>query len=258
MAIKDYVLNRDFIAELVPNNLRNTWVFENVVDIFCSILSKDTESSKDILSYYQDLMYYMTDFTKLTYDMKVQKMKDTGFGYLLEAFDLDEQSLNNILIFFTVIKMFKTRSEGLELILKSFDIQYEYSTWETTVPRGEVFTGKLRVYINSLGDLSSLVPKIQKLLRNYMAPLIDVVAVAACDIGAANMYFSSGYVRRVVYDEPYIDGDLYLTVDEVENLTIEKLETTYLKWFWKELTLDSIEQNTIKEIDNKDVDLFIG
>ena len=205
MANKGYILDRDFIAELVPSNLRNTWVFERVVDIFCSVLSEDTESSKDILSYYQDLMYYLTDFTKLTYEMKVQKMEDEGFGYLLEAFDLDEQALNNMLIFFTIIKMFKAKSEGLELILKSFNILYEYSTWEETIPMGEVFTGKLKVYISSSSDLTVLIPKIQKMLRNYMAPLIDVTASSMSQIGAANIYFSAGIIRKATADRTLVE-----------------------------------------------------
>lgn len=208
MAVTNYILDKDYIAGLIPSSLRTTWVFERVVDIFSVLLSDDIESGKIMLDYYNDLMYYLTDFTKLTTDMKKTKLREEGYGYLLDLFETTDENLNNISIFFSLIKILKTRKEGLDLIFKAFNVTYEYTSWEDTSPKGEVLTGKLKLYLSSSIDVAALLPKLKVFNRSYMLPLIDILIASVDEVGKMNMYMGGAYVDNFSYAPLEISASL--------------------------------------------------
>lgn len=208
MAITNYLLDREFIEGLIPGSLRNTWVFQRTIDIFETLLSDDIESGKTMLDYYNDLMYYLTDFTKLTTEMKRIKLREEGYSYLLDLFETTDENLNNISLFFSLIKILKTRKEGLDLIFKAFNITYEYTSWEDTSPMGEVLTGKMKLYLSHNIDVVALVPKLRNFNRSYMLPLIDVLIASIDEVGAMNMYMGAAYIDSLNYSPFEISATL--------------------------------------------------
>lgn len=210
----EFAIDKDYIKLQIPNNLRNTWVFERVADIFYATISDETNTGKTIKQYYSDIEYYMTDFTKLSLEMKLQKLADNGYSYLVEVFGDDNETLNNLANFLVLIKVLKGRVEGFKLILDTFNFQYKLTTWEEPEYKDEIFTANLKITLASdqLQLSRDLAEKIQKIARNYLAPLLNIeytVVEELLDKGQAfNNYFSAGYVRLQKFPQMEISRSL--------------------------------------------------
>lgn len=179
--------------DYIPSSLRNTATFVNVAEIFDSLLSNSGESFRTNLQIYNDIMYFNKNVSKLSVEVKKAKLIDLGFDYLLTVFEPSDSELNGLLTFFNLIRALKARTEGLKLILSTFNIPYELVMWNETNPKGEIFTGTLRV-TSDIATSLDLVSKVQNLVRNYMAPLIYVTVESADEVAYQNMYFSSGVI----------------------------------------------------------------
>lgn len=203
MALNNFLIDKEYIKLQIPNNLRSTWVFERVVDIFYAVISSDTPSGKSIKQYYDDLEYYTTDFTKLSVEMKEAKLKDNGYGFLIDIFGSDNSSLNNLSSFLALIKAFRGKSEGFKLILDTLGFSYSFSTWEESDYKGEIFTATLKITVSSEQAqlASSVISKLQKVAREYLAPSViieyDIVEdLLDNEIHGFNNYFSSGITSK--------------------------------------------------------------
>ena len=210
----EFAIDKDYIKLQIPDNLRNTWVFERVADIFYATISDETNTGKAIKQYYSDIEYYMTDFTKIYLEMKLQKLVDNGYSYLVEVFGDDNETLNNLAIFLVLIKVLKGRVEGFKLILDTFNFQYKLTTWEEPEYKDEIFTANLKITLASdqVQLSKDLTEKIQKIARNYLAPLLNIeytVVEELLDEGQAfNNYFSAGYVRLQKFPQLEISRSL--------------------------------------------------
>ena len=210
----EFAIDRDYIKLQIPDNLRNTWVFERVADIFYATISDETNTGKTIKQYYSDIEYYMTGFTKLSLEMKLQKLADNGYSYLVEVFGDDNETLDNLANFLVLIKVLKSRVEGFKLILDTFNFQYKLTTWEEPEYKDEIFTANLKITVSSdqLQLSQDLAEKIQKIARNYLAPLLNIeytVVEELLDKGQAfNNYFSAGYVRLQKFPQMEISRSL--------------------------------------------------
>lgn len=217
--MEDYLIK---VAELVPENLRNTEVFLNIIDIFSSLISEEYDTAKTIKEAMDDLHYYNSDYTKLSYNVKIQKIKDLGFSYLLDVFELSDLELSNLLTFFTVIKAFKCRTEGFKLILDVFKVPYEYHTWDEVEPHEEMFTATLKLNLTpDSGNLTELAKKLMVLARNYTAPLTYVTIDLVEEIGYQNTYYSAGVNHSIVYDTFEITSDTYVDDSTDFQITID-------------------------------------
>ena len=215
--MEDYIVK---VAELVPENLRNTEVFSNIIDIFTSLVSDDYATSREIKQSFDDLHYFNSDYTKLSYAVKIQKIKDLGFSYLLDVFELSDLELANLLTFFTVIKAFKCRTEGFRLILDVFRVPYEYHTWDEVEPHEEMFTATLKLNLTpDSGNLAELAKKLMVLARSYTAPYTYVMIEVTEEICYQNTYFSAGFMHDLIY-EPFEIGD-YITASSGFSMTID-------------------------------------
>lgn len=215
--MEDYIVK---VAELVPENLRNTEVFSNIIDIFTSLVSDDYATSREIKQSFDDLHYFNSDYTKLSYAVKIQKIKDLGFSYLLDVFELSDLELANLLTFFTVIKAFKCRTEGFRLILDVFKVPYEYHTWDEVEPHEEMFTATLKLNLTpDSGNLAELAKKLMVLARSYTAPYTYVMIEVTEEICYQNTYFSAGFMHDLIY-EPFEIGD-YITASSGFSMTID-------------------------------------
>lgn len=201
MLTGEFKIDKEYIRLQIPNNLRTTWVFERVVDIIYSAISSGGNSSgNQIEQLYNDVEYYTTDFTKLSYDMKLARLNDNGYSYLIDVFGSDDDTLNNLASFLALIKAFRGRYEGFELILSTLGFKYEFISWEATKPKSEIFTAKVKITLSSEQQqlATTLLKKLQEVARNYLAPLVTIEYTVIEDLldgveYGFNNYFSSGY-----------------------------------------------------------------
>ena len=150
--LKSFNITRDFIQSLIPDNIRDTWTFERVADLIYAVISDETATGKEILSYYDDMEYFNTDITKLSVPMKERKLNDLGFSYLSELYQ-DEESLNNLGVFLNLIKTLKGDIRGFELILQLLGLNCSISSWVKD-PNLEIFT--MQVLFKSSGQTLNL------------------------------------------------------------------------------------------------------
>lgn len=199
MLIGEFTIDKDFIKLQIPDNLRNTWVFERVVDIIYATISSDTVSGEKINQYYSDVEYYTTDFTKLSLEMKLQKLKDNGYSYLIDIFGSNNEALNDLASFLALIKAFKGREEGFRLILNNLGFTYSFTSWEEKDYKGEIFTATVKITLSSEQSqlASSVIEKLQEVARNYLAPQVNieytVIEELISEDYGFNNYFSAGY-----------------------------------------------------------------
>lgn len=214
MLTGDFKIDRDFIKLQIPSNIRDTWVFERVADIFYAAISDSTESGKTMQQYYSDMEYYTTDFTKLSLPMKLEKLSDNGYSYLVDVFGEADETLNNLAIFLVLIKALKGRAEGFKLILDTLNFNYVFTSWEEADYKNEIFTATLHITLSpEQAQLSTaLTNKLQKIARNYLAPLVRIEYSVVTDLlgegQTFNNYFSAGYTRIKKYPTFSIIGSL--------------------------------------------------
>lgn len=106
-------ISKNYISSLIPDNLRDTWVFQRVADIIYAVISDKTETGDKIKKYYYDVEYFNSDFTKLTLGMKQAKLHDMGFDYLIEVFGSNEDQLNDLSAFLNLIKVLRVEKKVL-------------------------------------------------------------------------------------------------------------------------------------------------
>jgi hypothetical protein len=203
----EFIIDKDFIKFQIPSNLRNTWVFERVIDIIYATISNDTNAGKKIGQYYSDVEFYTTDFTKLSLEMKLQKLKDNGYEYLVDIFGSDNEALNDLASFLALIKALKGREEGFRLILNTLGFTYKFSSWEDSEYKGEIFTATIKIALSSEQSqlASSVIEKLQDVARNYLAPQVNieytVIEELVSEDYGFNNYFSAGYCGTNRYPE---------------------------------------------------------
>ena len=128
-----FTIDRDYIQSLIPDNIRDTWTFERVADIIYSVINDDianlgTVSGKSIKNYYNDIVYYNTDTSKLSAEMLACKLSDYGFSYIAELYE-DIESLRGIISMLPLIKYLKGSIEGFKLILQLLGISCDVISW---------------------------------------------------------------------------------------------------------------------------------
>ena len=203
----EFIVDKDFIKFQIPSNLRNTWVFERVIDIIYATISSDTNVGKKIGQYYSDVEFYTTDFTKLSLEMKLQKLRDNGYEYLVDIFGSDNDALNDLASFLALIKALKGREEGFRLILNTLGFTYKFASWEDSDYKGEVFTATIKITLSSEQSqlASSVIEKLQDVARNYLAPQVNieytVIEELVSEDYGFNNYFSAGYCGTNRYPE---------------------------------------------------------
>lgn len=188
-------INRNYIGSLIPDNLRETWVFQRVADIIYAVISDKTEIGNKIKKYYYDVEYFNSDFTKLTLEMKQAKLHDMGFDYLIEVFGSNEDQLNDLSAFLNLIKVLKGRKEGFKLILDTLGIVYKAQSWEDLDYKNEVFTYDIVISLSAeqsqLGP--ELIKTIQKIAREYLAPQVNITYTIVENLLSDDKFFIAKY-----------------------------------------------------------------
>ena len=177
----------------LPNFLKESDLILSIIDCLNVLISTEQPVFEQIKEAYQDTLYRCRDYSKLTYEAKINIIKELGFDYIVDTFNVSSDQLTQLLIFFNLIYALKGKKEGLKLCLDTLGITYSYVTWDELSPKGTRFTADLNIVGNEYSS-SDVLKKIQNFVRCYMLPWINVSVEATVE-GPALYLYPSGYLN---------------------------------------------------------------
>ena len=164
--------------QLVPQPFRENTTMLMMMELFNALMDKEKNSTLSTLNEiqyaYYDATYKLKDYSKISFGAKRQLMSEMGFDYIADFINISDRQLTELLIFLNLIYALKGKKEGLELILNTLNLVYEYTVWDETTPKGVPLTATLVVTGGGFEDYNML-KNLKKFLRSYMLPWIDVV-----------------------------------------------------------------------------------
>ena len=211
--IEPYILNS---YNYLPKLFENNQVIRLSMDALNALISTEDDPFKKIRSAYFDTLYKPNSYDMLSYEAKLNILHELGFDYLIDIIDaslgdqINEQNKNSTITqligFFELIYSLKGKREGLDIIFNILNLDYTYTTWDETSPKGEPFTATLKITAttgnldennNSTGEINidynkittsdEVYTKLSNFVRSYMLPWISVTIEGVCKGGS--LYF---------------------------------------------------------------------
>lgn len=186
----------------LPDFLKDSPLMLSIIDCLNVLISDDRPIFDEIFTAHNDMMYRIKDFSKLTYQAKIEIVKELGFEYLLDILTLSSDQLTQLLIFFNLIYILKGKREGLEICLKTLGMIYKYEVWDEMDPKGIPFTANLNIIGNNYAE-SQVFRKIRTFIRSYMLPWINITIELTIDGPPIFVYPSFGVMNRLKIDKPF-------------------------------------------------------
>ena len=197
--MSDYILDA---RTYLPDFLHESDIMNEVMDCLNVLISTKQPTFEGIQQAYYDTLYKTKDYTKLSYEAKIEVMKELGFDYLLDILILTNDQLTQLLIFFNLIYILKGKKEGLKICLDTLGMIYTYVTWDETDPKGQRFTAKLKIIGNDYAA-TEVFRKIKNFIRSYMLPWVDITIELTFDAPPAYVYPSAGLLTKLKYATPF-------------------------------------------------------
>lgn len=140
-------------------------------------------------------------------------LDETGYKYIIDVMNLDENSLKAFLSFITFIHINKGTRRGLEFVFRLLNMEYEVTEWFEQVPRGEPHTFNIDLLSFSPNNSRGfeVVDKLVAFTRNYVYPVLKRLKI---EFKLDNVIFSIAMVspETMVYvfypDTPYLIWDV--------------------------------------------------
>lgn len=177
----------------LPKFQHDSKLMLSIVDCLNVLISNEQPTFEQIKEAYYDTLYRCRDYSKLTYEAKVNIIKELGFDYLIDIFTLSSDQLTKLLIFFNLIYTLKGKEEGLNVCLDTLGINYTYITWDKLSPKGQRFTANLTIVGNEYSN-STILAKIKKFVRSYMLPWINITVELTIE-GPPIYIYPSGFLN---------------------------------------------------------------
>ena len=193
--MSDYILDA---RTYLPDFLQESKIMNEVMDCLNVLISTKQPTFESIQQAYYDTLYKTKDYSKLSYEAKIEVMKELGFDYLLDILILTSDQLTQLLIFFNLIYILKGKKEGLKICLDTLGMIYTYVTWDETEPEGQPFTAKLKIVGNDYAA-TEVFRKIKNFIRSYMLPWIDITIELIFDAPPIYIYPSAGLLTKMKY-----------------------------------------------------------
>ena len=189
-------------STFLPENLKDNELFTLVSEMIDLLLSNTYTEFTELYQAYQDTLEKISDYNLLSYDAKLEVLRESGFSYIIDVLNLSEAQVTQLTTLFNLIYALKGREEGLRLILDILKLNYTYTSWEKSTPLGMPFTATLTVILNSLEDLTST-GNLVNFIRSYMLPYVYIVTEFT--VQGAPIYISGEYlaIGRVKYRKPF-------------------------------------------------------
>ena len=186
----------------LPDFLQESAIMNEVMDCLNALISTHQPAFESIQQAYFDTLYKTKDYTKLSYEAKIEVMKELGFDYLLDILILTSDQLTQLLIFFNLIYILKGKKEGLKICLDTLGMIYTYTTWDETDPKGQPFTAKLKIVGNDYAA-TEVFRKIKNFIRSYMLPWVDITIELTFDAPPTYVYPSAGILTKMKFTGAY-------------------------------------------------------
>ena len=190
-------------VEYLPDFLKESPLMVSIVDCLNALISDKRPVFAEVFAAYNDMMYKIKDYSILSYEAKIEVVKELGFEYLLDILTLSSDQLTQLLIFFNLIYILKGKREGLELCLQTLGMTYSYTTWDETSPKGTPFTANLKIIGNDYSD-SEVFKKIRTFIRSYMLPWINITIEIYVEAPPMYAYPSFGMLNKLSISNPFI------------------------------------------------------
>lgn len=194
-----YILDAN---EYLPDFLKQSQLMLSIVDCLNILISTKEETFKQIHEAYFDMEYKTRNYAKLSYEAKIDIMKELGFEYLLDISTLSSDQLTQLLIFFNLIYILKGKEEGMRLFLDTLGMVYTYETWDDKTPKGQPLTATLNIVGNNYAE-PSVFSKIKNFVRSYMLPWIEVIVEITIEGPTFYVYPSFGGLTRLKYSKVF-------------------------------------------------------
>lgn len=208
----------------LPKFLHESKLMLSIVDCLNALISSEQPCFEQIQEAYQDALYRCKDYSKLTYEAKINIIKELGFEYLIDILTLSSEQLTQLLIFFNLIYTLKGKKEGLKICLDTLGINYTYTTWDEMIPKGIRFTANLNIIGNDYST-PEVFAKIRNFIRSYMLPWVNITIELTFDappfyiypcgflnMGTKNYNIYSAtrdVVNVALYDQDLYDNSYY-------------------------------------------------
>lgn len=188
--------------DFIPENLESNEVMLKIIDMLNVLVSKEQPTFEIINNAYNDSVYKIRNFDNVSYEAKLEIIKELGFEYITNILPLTNEQLTQLLIFFNLIYILKGKEEGLRLILDTMNLVYTYTVWDTTEPTGVPLTAKLDVILGQ-GEDVNLVAKLLDFVRSYMLVYIDITIKLTIEAPPIYVWAQDTGFSRIRIREPF-------------------------------------------------------
>lgn len=195
-------MNNEIIdsLEFVPNAFKDNSVMLMVTELLNLLMDKNLNANYpnlvEMQAAYHDATYKMIDYSQVSFEAKKQIIHEMGFDYITDFINITDNQITQLLMFLNLIYILKGKKEGLQLILDTLGIVYEYTVWDETSPKGVPFTATLLITGGNFDDYNVL-SRLKNFLRSYMLPWIDVVIQIVIDAPPLYIHPSHGRLMRL-------------------------------------------------------------
>ena len=264
-----YLLKAEYY---LPDFLKDSPIIQSVLECLDALISKKQLEFEKIQTAYFDGLYKTRNYYKLSYDSKIEIVKELGFDYILDILTLNDEQLSSLLIFFNLIYILKGKKEGLLLCLNTLNINVKnYLEWdelteEYPYPRQE-FTAILEIVGNSYAN-TEVFRKLKNFVRSYMLPWIEITIILTIEGPTFYVYPSGGVLTWIKHKrqnatpitlEPvavYDDEPAYDLMNYGANIYTKPNEDIGVEKKKCELTISTIPKNANVTINNVNTSIY--
>lgn len=208
--MSEYIIDAQ---QYLPDFLTDSTLMVSIVDCLNALISNETIVFENIENAYNDMLYKTRDYSRLSYEAKINIVRELGFDYLLDILTLTSDQLTQLLIFFNLIYLLKGKREGLDICLQTLGMVYTYTTWDEMSPKGQPFTASLTIIGSEFAQIE-VFRKLRNFIRSYMLPWIEITVEITIESPPLYVYPSVGILTR------YKDSTIYTATRDVYGLAI--------------------------------------
>lgn len=191
--MSDYIIDAN---TYLPQFLQESELMLSIVDCLNVIITEKEDDFKKIHEAYFDMIYKTKNYSLLSYEAKIDIVRELGFDYLLDISTLTSDQLTQLLIFFNLVYMLKGKEEGMRLFLDTLGMVYTYVTWDNMEPKGQPFTASLTIVGNDYAN-PQIFKKIRNFIRSYMLPWVNITVELTIQAPDTYVYPSVGLLTRI-------------------------------------------------------------
>ena len=165
-------------AKYLPPKLQENEYYLKQCSLIDSLLSDNSEYFVYERMMLQESINKYKDYRNLRDSTLHQLVKEFGFQYIIDIFDLPESKLKNLIAYISLINMLKGSKQGLELVLTLLDLDHRLlEWWEDPITLPERNTYALELTFVDRGFDSTFLENFKTFSRQYVYPLLANIVI---------------------------------------------------------------------------------